>query len=123
MSDSPRRKLHVPRNLRLLLSAGVTLFVVEYFVFPKSAYARHNLRFLSQVNPFLVVVAVALEIGAIWAYCELTARSFTPTPRGATTFCASIFRDSPCLTSCRAAPPSPERWGSLLQRDGRARLH
>ena len=72
MTDATKRRFAVPREIRILLSAGCLVFVVEYLVLPQFASARHSLHLLAQLNPFLVGVAVTLEIAAIYSYVELT---------------------------------------------------
>ena len=62
----------MPREIRIILSAGCLLFVIEYLVLPQFASARHSLHLLALLNPFLVGLAVALEMAAIYAYVELT---------------------------------------------------
>ncbi|HEY5304526.1 MAG TPA: YbhN family protein [Acidimicrobiales bacterium] len=62
----------MPREIRIILSTGCLVFVFEYLVVPQFASARHSLHQLALLNPFLVVLAVALEIAAIYAYVELT---------------------------------------------------
>ena len=62
----------MPREIRIILSAGCLVFVFEYLVLPQFASARHSLHLLAQLNPVLVVLAVALEMAAIYAYVELT---------------------------------------------------
>jgi hypothetical protein len=73
MTDAaPKKRLILPREIRLILSLGSLIFVFEYLVLPQLGPARHSLPLLGSVNPWLVVVAVLLEIGAILAYVELT---------------------------------------------------
>jgi uncharacterized protein (TIRG00374 family) len=67
-----KKRLTMPRELRLILSFGSLVFVVEYLVLPQFGSARSSLPLLTSVNPFLVVTGVLLEIGAIFAYVELT---------------------------------------------------
>ena len=62
----------MPREIRIILSAGCLVFVFEYLVLPQFASARQNLHLLALLNPFLVGLAVLLEIAAIYAYVELT---------------------------------------------------
>ena len=62
----------MPREIRIILSAGCLVFVFEYLVLPQFASARQNLHLLALLNPFLVGLAVLLEIANIYAYVELT---------------------------------------------------
>ncbi|HEY5266785.1 MAG TPA: lysylphosphatidylglycerol synthase transmembrane domain-containing protein [Acidimicrobiales bacterium] len=69
---APKKRLALPREIRLILSFGSLIFVFEYLVLPQFGSARHSLPLLATVNPILVAVAVLLEVGAILAYVELT---------------------------------------------------
>ena len=72
MTDAPKRRFSMPREIRIILSLGCLVFVFEYLVLPKFSSARHSLHLLALLNPFLVVLAVVLEMAAIYAYVELT---------------------------------------------------
>ncbi|OYV65402.1 MAG: hypothetical protein B7X07_03180 [Actinobacteria bacterium 21-64-8] len=73
MSDAtPKKHLTLPREIRLILSLGSLIFVFEYFVLPQFSSARRSVHLLGALNPLLVVLAVALEIVAIYSYVELT---------------------------------------------------
>jgi putative heme transporter len=72
MTDSPKRRFAMPREIRIVLSVGSLVFVFEYLVLPQFASARHSLHLLALLNPFLVGVAVVFEMAAIYAYVELT---------------------------------------------------
>jgi hypothetical protein len=72
MTDATKRRFAMPREIRIILSAGCLVFVFEYLVLPQFASARQNLHLLALLNPFLVGLAVLLEIAAIYAYVELT---------------------------------------------------
>jgi uncharacterized protein (TIRG00374 family) len=73
MTDAaPKKRLVLPREIRLILSLGSLIFVFEYLVLPQLGRARHSLPLLGTVNPGLVVLAVGLEIAAILCYVELT---------------------------------------------------
>ena len=73
MSDATAKKrLALPREIRLILSLGSLIFVFEYLVLPQFASARRSLNLLGALNPFLVILAVALEVAAIYGYVELT---------------------------------------------------
>ncbi len=67
-----KRRFALPREVRIILSVGSLVFVLEYLVLPQFASARHSLHLLATVNPILVALAVLLEMGAIYAYVELT---------------------------------------------------
>ena len=72
MTETTKRRFSMPREIRIILSVGSLMFVFEYLVLPQFASARHSLHLLAQLNPFLVVLAVLLEMAAIYAYVELT---------------------------------------------------
>jgi hypothetical protein len=67
-----KKRFALPREVRIILSVGALVFVFAYFVLPQFAGARKSVHLLSTVNPVLVVVAVLLEMAAIYAYVELT---------------------------------------------------
>ena len=67
-----RKRFTMPREVRIILSVGLMVFVFEYFVLPQFASARHSLHLLASLNPLLVILAVLLEMAAIYAYVELT---------------------------------------------------
>ena len=67
-----KKRFSLPREIRLILSFGSLIFVFEYFVLPQFALARHHLHLLSSLNPVIVVLAVVLEMAAIYSYVELT---------------------------------------------------
>jgi putative heme transporter len=69
---APKKRLALPRELRLILSLGAVIFVVGYLVLPQFGPAKNSVHLLATVNPALVVIAVLLEISAILAYVELT---------------------------------------------------
>ncbi|HEY5111152.1 MAG TPA: lysylphosphatidylglycerol synthase transmembrane domain-containing protein [Acidimicrobiales bacterium] len=69
---APKKRLALPREIRLILSFGSLIFVFSYLVLPQFGSARHSLPLLATVNPVLVAIAVLLEVGAILAYVELT---------------------------------------------------
>lgn len=70
--DVPKKRLALPREIRLILSFGSLIFVFGYFVLPVFGMARHSLPLLASVNPVLVAIGVLLEVSAILAYVELT---------------------------------------------------
>ncbi len=72
MTEATKRRFAMPREIRIILSVGSLMFVFEYLVLPQFASARHSLHLLALLNPFLVGLAVALEMAAIYAYVELT---------------------------------------------------
>lgn len=73
MSDATAKKrLALPREIRLILSLGSLIFVFEYLVLPQFASARQSLHLLGALNPFIVALAVLLEVAAIYGYVELT---------------------------------------------------
>ncbi len=73
-----KKRLALPREIRLIVSLGSLIFVLGYLVAPQFGSARHSLPLLTTVNPVLVAIAVFLEIGAILAYVELTRTVLSP---------------------------------------------
>jgi len=67
-----KKRFALPREVRIILSVGILVFVFEYLVLPQFASARSSLPLLSTVNPVLVALAILLEMAAIYAYAELT---------------------------------------------------
>ena len=67
-----RRWWHVPRFLRRGVVLIVLVLVLEYFVLPELTLARRSVYALSHVNPFLLVLAFALEVASLFAYAKLT---------------------------------------------------
>src|ERR1039457_946663 len=67
-----KKRLTLPREIRLTLSFGSLVFVFGYLVLPQLGSARSSLPLLASVNPILVVIGVLLEVSAILAYVELT---------------------------------------------------
>ncbi len=73
MSDpTPTKRFAMPREIRIIVSIGVLVFVLEYLVVPQFASARSSLHLLASLNPLVVLLAVAFEMGAIYSYVELT---------------------------------------------------
>jgi len=68
----------MPREIRIILSLGCLVFVLEYLVLPQFASARHSLHLLARLNPLIVIFAVLLEMAAIYAYVELTRAMMYP---------------------------------------------
>ena len=65
-------------EVRYTISAVILLFIFEYLLLPEIASARKNVKVLSQVNIWLLVLAIALEVGALLAYAELSRTVFAP---------------------------------------------
>lgn len=78
MDKAVTTRLAMPREIRIILSLGCLVFVLEYLVVPQFAAARHSLHLLSDLNPVIVTFAVLLEIAAIGAYVELTRAALYP---------------------------------------------
>jgi hypothetical protein len=72
MDDAKKPRFALPREIRIILSVGALIFVGEYLVLPQFASARRSLHLLALVNPWLVGLAVLLEMMAIYSYMELT---------------------------------------------------
>ncbi len=70
--DTKKSRFAVPREIRIIVSVGLLVFVLEYLVLPQFASARRSLHLLATINPVLVAVAVVCELAAIYAYVELT---------------------------------------------------
>jgi uncharacterized protein (TIRG00374 family) len=115
----------------------LVLFILEYFVVPQFAAARHSLHLLNRVNPLLVVLATSFEVAAIAAYAELTRTVFTPhaprrseilrvnmstlalshvVPGGTATSGALAYR----LYSELGVPPATNAFGLAVQGSGSA---
>ena len=71
-TPAPKKRFKLPREIRIILSVGILVFVFEYLVLPQFASARRSVHLLSSLNPLLVALAVAFEVAAIYAYVELT---------------------------------------------------
>src|SRR5664280_714980 len=71
-APATKRRFAMPREIRIILSVGILVFVFEVFVLPQFASARKSLQLLSHLNPLLVTLAVLFEIAAIYSYVELT---------------------------------------------------
>lgn len=73
MDDNAKKpRFALPREIRIILSVGALIFVAEYLVLPQFASARRSLHLLALVNPWLVGLAIMLEMMAIYSYMELT---------------------------------------------------
>ena len=67
-----KKRFKMPREIRIILSLGMLVFVFEYLVLPQFALARRSLHLLASLNPLLVALAIACELAAIYSYVELT---------------------------------------------------
>ncbi len=74
----PPKKPWVRPEIRYTLSAVVFFFVFEYLLLPEIASARKNVRILGQVDWILLIVAIACEVAALFAYAELSRTVFSP---------------------------------------------
>ena len=79
-SEMPAKRRWLRPEVRYTLSAVVFLFVFEYLLLPEIASARRNVRILGTVNVPLLILAIALEVGALLAYTELSRTVFAPDP-------------------------------------------
>jgi uncharacterized protein (TIRG00374 family) len=68
----PKKHFTMPREIRIILSVGILVFVFEYLVLPQFALARQRLHLLSSLNPLVVALAILFEMAAIYSYVELT---------------------------------------------------
>jgi len=69
------------RAVKRTIFLVVFAFVFYYLVIPTLARSRNSAELLSQVNPLLVALAVALEIGALVCYTVLTRVTLPPEPK------------------------------------------
>jgi uncharacterized protein (TIRG00374 family) len=104
---------------RLLLLA----LVIEYFVVPQLAGPRKVIDLVTQVNPFLLIAGVALEVGAWVCYSQLT-RTVLPHGRDLPWF--RIFRINMTTLSLSHCAPGGSATGTalnyrLLTRSGMSR--
>ncbi len=67
-----RRRRHARKNLQRTAYVVVFLLVFNHLVLPQLGGARRAASLLSQVNPALLLLALALELGAFAAYAQLT---------------------------------------------------
>jgi hypothetical protein len=92
---------------RLLLLA----LIIEYFVVPQLAGPRKVIDLVTQVNPFLLIAGVALEVGAWVCYSQLT-RSVLPQGRELPWF--RIFRINMTSLSLSHTAPGGSATGAAL---------
>ena len=71
-SEVSKKRFTMPREIRIILSAGCLVFVFEYLVLPQFASARPAIHLLARLNPVIVILAILFEAAAIFAYVELT---------------------------------------------------
>jgi len=72
MSTVSKKRFTMPRESRIILSAGCLVFVFAYLVLPQFSSARPAIHLLAELNPFIVIFAVLCEMAAIGSYVELT---------------------------------------------------
>jgi uncharacterized protein (TIRG00374 family) len=104
---------------RLLLLA----LIIEYFVVPQLAGPRKVIDLVTQVNPFLLIAGVALEVAAWVCYSQLT-RTVLPNGRDLPWF--RIFRINMTTLSLSHCAPGGSATGAalnyrLLTRSGMSR--
>ncbi len=78
MSTVSKKRFTMPRESRIILSAGCLVFVFAYLVLPQFSSARPAIHLLAELNPFIVIFAVLCEVAAIGSYVELTRTVFYP---------------------------------------------
>lgn len=79
---TPRRTENGPRRAATrTLFILVTLFVFYYLVIPTLIRSSRNASLLSQVNPALLLLAVALEVASLVCYAVLTRVTLPDQPR------------------------------------------
>ena len=69
------------RAVKRTLFTVAFAFVFYYLVIPTLARSRNSAELLADVNPLLVVLAVALEIGALACYTVLTRVTLPEEPK------------------------------------------
>lgn len=79
---NPRRKASGPRRaVQRTIFIVVGLFVFYYLVIPTLIRSSDSASLLGEVNPLLVALAIALEIGALVCYTVLTRVTLPDEPR------------------------------------------
>src|SRR5487761_2203222 len=78
------RRFALPREIRIILSLGLLVFVVGYLVLPLFAGAKRSVHLLASLNPLVVALAVGFEVAAIYSYVELTRTVLFPHAPGGT---------------------------------------
>jgi uncharacterized protein (TIRG00374 family) len=79
---TPRRTPSGPRRaIKRTIFTVVALFVFFYLIIPTLAESRSSAETIFEVNPFLLGLAVALEIGALICYTILTRVTLPDEPR------------------------------------------
>lgn len=79
---NPRKEQSPSRRaVKRTIFTVITLFVFYYVVIPTLAQSSANAPLLQRVNPLLLVLALALEIGALLCYSQLTRVTLPPEPR------------------------------------------
>ncbi|WP_426574139.1 lysylphosphatidylglycerol synthase transmembrane domain-containing protein [Aquihabitans sp. McL0605] len=79
---NPRRKQSVQsRAVKRTLLLVVFLFVFYYLVIPTLARSRESADLLTQVNPLLVILAIAFEVVSLLCYSVLTRVTLPAEPR------------------------------------------
>lgn len=76
-----RRRVSGARALKRTAGIVVFLLVFNHIVLPQLGGARSAANTLSRVSPLLLVVALGLEIGALFAYAQLTRVALPDQPR------------------------------------------
>lgn len=79
-STNGRRAATSLRAVKRTLFVVLFLFIVYYVVLPQWAQSRESADLIRQVNPVLLVVAVALQIASLVAYTVLTKVTLPPEP-------------------------------------------
>lgn len=69
------------RAVKRTLLTVVMLFVIYYLVLPQLARGRQAADLVARVNPFLLILALGLEIAALISYTVLTKVTLPPEPR------------------------------------------
>ncbi len=68
----------MPRNVKITLTILVLFFLLEYILLPELSSARKELHQLRHLNFWWLVLGVLLELGALFAYAEVTRTVLSP---------------------------------------------
>ncbi len=73
-ADAPKKSLRhrIPKPLRRTVIGFLAALVIEYLVIPRFVVAGRNLHLLSRLNVIWLIVGIAAEAGALFAYALLT---------------------------------------------------
>lgn len=72
------RRRFLPRNVKITLMVLFLFFVGEYILLPELASARKEFHQLRHLNFLWLILGLALEVGALLAYAEVTRTVLSP---------------------------------------------